>query len=109
MPMNIVLIYQLVCERRMEEIRMMIQIQIMVKAQVFVSLCHFRIESPSTSSPFVFKDSDGDKDIKKYKRLIESDRIDMKSLRSLAWKGIPSQYRAVTWKLLLVCCCFVFL
>ena len=26
----------------------------------------------------------------------------MKSLRSLAWKGIPSKYRAVTWKLLLV-------
>ena len=50
----------------------------------------------------MFTTGDGDKDIAKYKRLLESDRIDMKSLRSLAWKGIPSQYRAVTWKLLLV-------
>ena len=49
-----------------------------------------------------FKESDGDKDIQKYKRILESDRIDMKTLRSMAWRGIPSQYRAVTWKLLLV-------
>ena len=49
-----------------------------------------------------FKDADKGKDIQKYKRLLESDRIDMKSLRALAWKGIPSEYRAVTWKLLLV-------
>ena len=56
----------------------------------------------NASSIFCFKDSDADKDIHKYQRLLDSDRIDMKSLRSLAWKGIPSKYRAVTWKLLLV-------
>ena len=49
-----------------------------------------------------FSGSDESKDISKYKHLLESDRIDMKALRSLAWKGIPSKYRAVTWKLLLV-------
>ena len=49
-----------------------------------------------------FSSFDSDKDISKYKRLLERDRIDMKSLRTLAWNGIPSKYRAVTWKLLLV-------
>ena len=49
-----------------------------------------------------FRESEGDKDISKYKRILESDRIDMKTLRSMAWRGIPSQYRAITWKLLLV-------
>ena len=49
-----------------------------------------------------FSSGDGDKDISKYKRILERDRIDMKSLRTLAWRGIPSMYRAVTWKLLLV-------
>lgn len=80
----------------------MILIQIMEKVPVFHSLIIVDLESPSTASPFSFKDSDADKDIQKYKRLLESDRIDMKSLRSLAWRGIPSKYRAVTWKLLLV-------
>lgn len=81
---------------------MMILIQIMEKVPVFHSLIIVDLESPSAASPFSFKDSDADKDIQKYKRLLESDRIDMKSLRSLAWRGIPSKYRAVTWKLLLV-------
>lgn len=80
----------------------MILIQIMEKVPVFHSLVIVDLESPSVASPFSFKDSDADKDIQKYKRLLESDRIDMKSLRSLAWRGIPSKYRAVTWKLLLV-------
>ena len=53
-------------------------------------------------SLMTFSSFDGDKDISKYKRLLERDRIDMKSLRTLAWNGIPSVYRAVTWKLLLV-------
>lgn len=68
-----------------------------------MAACAFSpVESPKETSIMVFTTSDGDKDIAKYKRLLESDRIDMKSLRALAWKGIPSQYRAVTWKLLLV-------
>ncbi|KAK8804022.1 hypothetical protein WA171_000115 [Blastocystis sp. BT1] len=62
-------------------------------------------QAKSPKSPLLkslsFRETDGDKDIQKYKRLLESDRIDMKTLRSLAWKGIPSEYRAVTWKLLL--------
>ncbi|KAK8826385.1 hypothetical protein WA538_001523 [Blastocystis sp. DL] len=64
------------------------------------STCH---KSPKAqpANALAFKDADKGKDIQKYKRLLESDRIDMKSLRTLAWKGIPSEYRAVTWKLLL--------
>ena len=84
------------------EILKMIPIQKEERVLVLCFLALVKIESPSAASPFSFKDSDADKDIAKYKRLIESDRIDMKALRSLAWRGIPSKYRAVTWKLLLV-------
>lgn len=49
----------------------------------------------------VFKDSSDDL-IEKYTRILEKDRIDMKQLRELAWKGIPTEYRSITWRLLLV-------
>ena len=77
------------------------EIRLRPSRQVSVGSMIQLLESPLLKS-LSFREADGDKDIQKYKRLLESDRIDMKTLRSLAWKGIPSEYRAVTWKLLLV-------
>ena len=41
--------------------------------------------------------------LKSFEKVLKADKIDIKELKELAWTGIPSQYRAETWKILLVC------
>ncbi|CAF0846404.1 unnamed protein product [Adineta steineri] len=57
--------------------------------------------SPSTRSNFFTKpDIDIQKEIK-FKQIIEQPNVDLNELRKASWNGIPKQYRAQAWKLLL--------
>lgn len=40
--------------------------------------------------------------LKKFEDLLKEDSIDLTNLRKMSWKGIPVEYRAMVWKLLLV-------
>lgn len=50
--------------------------------------------SPSTSSNSTYN-------LKKMEALLESENIDLISLRKLSWNGVPPQYRPMVWQLLL--------
>lgn len=59
--------------------------------------------SPHTSSPITCYDpiEHARKREQKFNELLESSNLDLNDLRKLAWKGIPSSYRAIVWQILM--------
>jgi len=57
---------------------------------------------PSISNTRALTPVEGDPKLTKFKKLVLEDEVtDMNQLRSMAWAGIPSEVRPITWKLLL--------
>ncbi|KAK8800552.1 hypothetical protein WA158_006870 [Blastocystis sp. Blastoise] len=57
--------------------------------------------SPQKYSEYNYQEVADDSKIKSIEKVLKADKIDIKALKEVAWTGVPSKYRAETWKLLL--------